>query len=99
MGGFEQMDFLQCTKFAEGDSRILMQKMSRDRLKARKKNKQIGSDAEEAMVQELEQAMENGGATAWTDNWKRVYALAEVVMDRVLSSYVPPVEDPYKVKS
>ena len=29
--GFEQMDFLQCCKFAEGDSRILMQKMARDR--------------------------------------------------------------------
>ena len=28
--GFEQMDFLQCCKFAEGDSRILMQKMARD---------------------------------------------------------------------
>jgi acyl-CoA oxidase len=23
--GFDQMDFLQCCKFAEGDSRILMQ--------------------------------------------------------------------------
>merc|ERR1711939_444783 len=31
--GFEQMDFLQCCKFAEGDSRILMQKMSRDRVR------------------------------------------------------------------
>ena len=27
------MDFLQCCKFAEGDSRILMQKMARDKLK------------------------------------------------------------------
>merc|ERR1719382_208260 len=32
--GFEQMDYLQCCKFAEGDSRILMQKMTRDRVKA-----------------------------------------------------------------
>jgi acyl-CoA oxidase len=31
--GFDQKDFLTCCKFAEGDSRILMQKMSRDRLK------------------------------------------------------------------
>jgi len=31
--GFKHMDFLQCCKFAEGDSRILMQKMARDRLK------------------------------------------------------------------
>lgn len=28
--GFDQMDFLQCCKFAEGDSRILMLKMARD---------------------------------------------------------------------
>ena len=32
--GFEQMDFLQCCKFAEGDSRILMLKMARYRLRA-----------------------------------------------------------------
>ena len=31
--GFENSDFLVCCKFAEGDSRVLMQKMSRDRLK------------------------------------------------------------------
>ena len=32
--GFEHMDFLQCCKFAEGDSRILMQKLARDRYRA-----------------------------------------------------------------
>jgi len=31
--GFGNMDFLQACKFAEGDSRILMQKLARDRLK------------------------------------------------------------------
>merc|ERR1719210_2578323 len=31
--GFLYSDILQCAKFAEGDSRVLMQKMSRDRLK------------------------------------------------------------------
>ena len=31
--GFEHLDMLQCCKFAEGDSRVLMQKMARDRLK------------------------------------------------------------------
>lgn len=36
--GFEQMDFLQCCKFAEGDSRILMLKMARDRLSVYRKN-------------------------------------------------------------
>ena len=33
--GFKHLDFLNCCKFAEGDSRILMQKMARDRLRAR----------------------------------------------------------------
>ena len=32
--GFEKLDYLQCCKFAEGDSRILMQKLTRDRLQA-----------------------------------------------------------------
>jgi acyl-CoA oxidase len=41
--GFEQKDFLTCCKFAEGDSRILMQKMSRDRLKVFEK-KQASED-------------------------------------------------------
>ena len=36
--GFEQSDFLQCCKFAEGDSRILMLKMARDRLSQFRKN-------------------------------------------------------------
>lgn len=31
--GFEHLDMLLCCKFAEGDERILMQKMARDRLK------------------------------------------------------------------
>jgi len=35
--GFDNMDFLQCCKFAEGDSRILMQKLARDRVKAKKR--------------------------------------------------------------
>ena len=32
-GGFEHLDMLLCCKFAEGDERILMQKMARDRLR------------------------------------------------------------------
>ena len=31
--GFAHLDFLSCCKFAEGDSRVLMQKMARDRFK------------------------------------------------------------------
>jgi len=99
--GFEQMDFLQCTKFAEGDSRILMQKMTRDRLKAHKKNKGGDSAEEVALCKQLEEALAEGGPNAWNDNWRSVYALAEVVMDRVLCSYVPNEvpQDPYIPKS
>jgi len=32
--GFERLDYLNCCKFAEGDSRILMQKISRDKVGA-----------------------------------------------------------------
>lgn len=32
--GFKHLDFLQCCKFAEGDSRILMQKLARDRYRS-----------------------------------------------------------------
>ena len=38
MIGFDQSDFLTCCKFAEGDSRVLMQKMSRDRYRLYLKN-------------------------------------------------------------
>ena len=37
--GFEHTDFLQCCKFAEGDSRVLMMKMARDRVGALVKNR------------------------------------------------------------
>jgi hypothetical protein len=46
--GFDQSDFLQCCKFAEGDSRILMQKMARDRYKLFTKN--IISDKEDSQT-------------------------------------------------
>ena len=36
--GFELVDMFLCCKFAEGDSRILQQKLTRDRLKRLKKD-------------------------------------------------------------
>ena len=42
--GFDQKDFLTCCKFAEGDSRVLMQKMSRDRVKLFEKSKPSESE-------------------------------------------------------
>merc|ERR1712146_716410 len=84
--GFEQMDFLQCCKFAEGDSRILMQKMSRDALRhyQQKKEKQATGD-EGRLCVELSEALAKGGKDAWDDNFELVYSLAEAVMNRFLS--------------
>lgn len=80
--GFEKMDYLQCCKFAEGDSRILMQKLSRDRLQAFQK-KQEGTEAEYKACMELGQKLMTGGKKAWNENWKLVYGLADLVIERV----------------
>jgi len=82
--GFEKMDYLQCCKFAEGDSRILMQKMARDRLQAFAKDQKAAA-AEQKICQDLGQKLMAGGKTAWNDNWQMVYGLADAVIDRVVS--------------
>lgn len=84
--GFENMDMLQACKFAEGDSRILMQKLARDRCKT---TKAIGSDKEQALVQDLKKAMKDGGQTAWDENFQKVYDLAWVVCERVVDKFAP----------
>merc|ERR1712039_374062 len=76
--GFHNMDFLQCCKFAEGDSRILMQKLARDRVKA---SKQVGSDKEIALAAELK-AIAGQGPAAWDDNHDKVYDLAWMLVSR-----------------
>ena len=79
--GFAHQDFLQCCKFAEGDSRILMQKMARDQLRAFQKGAPL-PDAEKTIATRLAQNMakevEASGdkQKAWDDNWKDVYELA-----------------------
>jgi len=78
--GFEQTDFLQCCKFAEGDSRVLMQKMARDRVK-----QQVSSAPEE---EEICVQLRSGGPQKWDDNWEQVYRLAELVMDRTMTQWV-----------
>mmetsp|Transcript_125727 Transcript_125727/g.367381 ORF Transcript_125727/g.367381 Transcript_125727/m.367381 type:complete len:466 (+) Transcript_125727:92-1489(+) len=83
--GFEKMDYLQCCKFAEGDSRILMQKIARDRLQAFSK-KQEGTARESEICFKLGKAVMTGGKNAWTENWKEVYGLADAVIDRVVDT-------------
>lgn len=80
--GFKHLDFLQCCKFAEGDSRILMQKLARDEFKRYQKGK--GSEIDQCAVLEANLQSHGGSpAEAWNDNWQGVYALAEAVMKRI----------------
>lgn len=87
--GFEQMDYLQCCKFAEGDSRILMQKIARDRLHAFGTSPQ-GTGKEAEVCRELGSKLLSGGKNAWNDNWKLVYSLADFVIDRVVDEAAGP---------
>ena len=97
--GFEQMDFLQCCKFAEGDSRILMLKMARDRLRLFQKNGPTGGDedsqAEDALCADIVDAMakhmeENGGdkQASFDAEWENVYALAGMIMNRITRNFL-----------
>lgn len=87
--GFSTMDFLNCCKFAEGDSRILMSKLARDRIKAFSKDAKAGNPEEIALCKQLVAGMGEavkGGKTqqqAWDGEWRTVYNLAEAVMARV----------------
>lgn len=83
--GFGEMDFLQCCKFAEGDSRILMQKVSRDRIKV---SQPVGSDAENALAAELKQ-IAGRGQEAWDENFEKVYDLAWIVVKRYFDEFAP----------
>jgi len=84
--GFEQLDYLQCCKFAEGDSRILMQKMSRDRLKAFQKGFE-GPTKEAQLCRDLLESGKKGDVAA---EHLQIYDLAEAVMQRTLESFNSP---------
>ena len=91
--GFENTDFLQCCKFAEGDSRILMQKMARDRLKLEASAGGNGNAAEAALCARIGAGMAAaakegaGRKEAWDAQWVEVYELAELVMQRNVAAY------------
>jgi len=92
--GFDQIDFLLCCKFAEGDSRILMQKIARDRMKRffkeMKEGKSSPSEKKEAMLcSELFKAIKEGGPDQWNEQWTKVYDLAEAVIERTMGELVP----------
>jgi acyl-CoA oxidase len=93
--GFEHLDMLQCCKFAEGDSRILMQKMARDAMgqfgatgAAAGRATKSGAAADALCAElaaALKEAKDTGGAAAhaaaWDTNFRTVYAIADAVMD------------------
>jgi len=83
--GFEQMDFLQVCKFAEGDSRLLMQKMSRDRIQAFQKG--FEGVAQEAQL--CRDILESGKKGDAEKDWLQMYTLAEAVMDRTIEAVCP----------
>ena len=86
------MDFLQCCKFAEGDSRVLMLKMARDRLRRFGKEAKAGvvppGQEHEAQLVGMQLAKSLGAAKGdkaremaiWDEEWQAVYGLAEAVM-------------------
>merc|ERR1719305_1723158 len=86
--GFKHLDFLNCCKFAEGDSRVLAQKMARDYMRVFAKNGDDGTAASR-LAADLAKALAPAGgdkvATAdlWDEHFEKVYLLADAVMDRV----------------
>lgn len=89
--GFEQSDFLTCCKFAEGDSRILMQKMSRDITKELRGKTSADGYPHEAvfdLANQLNQALEEKGQVAWDENWQTVYKLADEVMEAQMQEFM-----------
>lgn len=75
--GFEQLDYLQCCKFAEGDSRILMQKMARDRVKEFQKGSK-GPELEAKLCEAVLQGADSDEAQL------QAYELAEAVIKRTI---------------
>jgi alkylation response protein AidB-like acyl-CoA dehydrogenase len=86
--GFEKMDYLQCCKFAEGDSRILLQKLARDRLSAFGKS-QPGTEEEVKACSQLGMKLKTGGSTAWNDNFRLVYSLSDMICERIVNTASP----------
>jgi len=83
--GFGQTHFLQACKFAEGDSRILMQKLARDRLKFKK---EVGSEKEKNLAAQLRQVA-GQGQQAWDEHFEEVYDLAWTMVTRIIDAYTP----------
>ncbi|KAJ8604309.1 hypothetical protein CTAYLR_002552 [Chrysophaeum taylorii] len=88
--GFKHLDFVSCCKFAEGDSRILMQKMARDQMRLHANGSihadPIVVDASARLADALAPAKGNKQLQAdlWDENYALVYALADALMDATM---------------
>ena len=90
--GFGQLGYLQCCKFAEGDSRVLLHKLARDRYihyvkheKGQLKEDFGGAnamDTEVAMCWELDSVVQSSGWGGWAMEQERVERLGWMVVGR-----------------
>lgn len=92
--GFENIDFLLCCAFAEGDGRVLQQKMARDAMAAHARGADAAAGPEVTqrcveLARELKNAQAKGATRqqAWDSNWDRVYGLAEAVIAHTVRSF------------
>ncbi|KNC76209.1 hypothetical protein SARC_11278 [Sphaeroforma arctica JP610] len=98
--GFELVDMLLTCKFAEGDSRILQQKLARDRLKRVQKGGVGGmvgdvfstNSAEAIAAISLARKLAPAGrdlqkmAAALDVNWRELYGLSDMICERHINS-------------
>lgn len=102
--GFQHLDFLQCCKFAEGDSRILMQKLARDecgrlsKLFTLKQRPRCSRTAKK-LVTAMSKATSENAVQVWQLHWRDVYALAEEVMEEVVQKWSNASTSPTRVQS
>ncbi|CAK9016961.1 Acyl-coenzyme A oxidase (Acyl-CoA oxidase) [Durusdinium trenchii] len=102
--GMQSVAWLSMCAFAEGDTRILMQKLARDSMKKFKASswtdtgKEIvfGTSAEQQEMKFrflLSRALSGAASAAdssrlWNENWELVYGLAEAVCDRYFAEFL-----------
>jgi len=100
--GFDQTDFLQCCKFAEGDSRILMQKMARDVMRDFRNSEEgkvsffnhqwdFHTQACYNLQKKLEETEDQH--VAWDEHFEDVYELAEQHMTRTIQNFIVAKEE------
>jgi acyl-CoA oxidase len=85
--GFEHADFLQCCKFAEGDSRILKQKLVRDYVRmVLTLGKSNPEGVKKLPVEEVKLCMEL--SKDWDQQFRKVYMLATMIELRTMKEWM-----------